>query len=153
MKMNIHSRRGVAGDIMNPRHLFVFTLFLSNVLAWSAWADITSTVAWAPPSTNADGSRLLDLSHYILFACDSPLAETPSVTCGGTMQTYRIEGGETQAIVSYPISTREGELYYGIIAFDFSNNASPLSNQVRKTFDFVGPSAPTMLQIIIKMEG
>ncbi len=139
---------------MNPRLLLVFALFLSSVLARPIWADITSTTSWTPPITNTDGSLLRDLSHYNIYVCDSPLVETQNlaqVTCAGTLQVYRIEGGETQAVVSYQISVREGELHYGIAAVDFSNNASPLSEQVRITFDFVPPSAPTMLQVNITM--
>ncbi len=73
----------------------------------------TLTLSWEPPTRNADGTALTDLSHYIVYADGRPVAR---VQAG--LRTYRL-------VLSLE---RSVEIY--MTAIDYSGNESEPSNRV-----------------------
>ncbi|MEW6417445.1 MAG: DNRLRE domain-containing protein [Nitrospirota bacterium] len=91
-------------------------LFLSAGKVYSGQA----TLSWDPPTTNADGTPLLDLAGY-------------NVYYGNTSSNYSqiIDVGN---ITTYTVaSLNDGTYYFAVTAYDTSGNESEYSNEVSKT--------------------
>ncbi len=93
---------------------------------------------WTAPTTNADGSPLVDLAGYKLYyGSISGVYGTP--TDVGNVLTYTVEMGNV-----------EGQTYYyALTAYDYAGNESVHSNEVSVTFPTLAPSPPTSLQVVV----
>lgn len=77
-------------------------------------------LSWDPPSTNADGSPLTDLSGYRIYYGTSP----------GVYGTMRDVGNVMSSTVT---NLADGSPYYFVVtAYDLSGNESGFSNEVNK---------------------
>ncbi|MEW6417446.1 MAG: Ser-Thr-rich GPI-anchored membrane family protein [Nitrospirota bacterium] len=91
-------------------------LFLSAGKVYSGQA----TLSWDPPTTNADGTPLLDLAGY-------------NVYYGNTSSNYSqiIDVGN---VTAYTVANlNNGTYYFAVTAYDTSGNESEYSNEVSKT--------------------
>jgi hypothetical protein len=77
-------------------------------------------LAWDAPMSNADGSPLTDLAGYKIYYGTSS-GDYAKVIDAGNFTTYEIEDLEP------------GTYYFAVTTYDFSENESDYSNEVRKT--------------------
>lgn len=129
--------------------------FMSTISVFGT--EIPIKVAWDAPTTNVDGTPLVDLSHYVIYACDQEIttndldndgkADVP-VACSGTFATFQVSGDQTKHDFSYLAPSAEGTVYMRVTTWDTSGNESLVSNQVDFSFDKLPPSS-AILRIIL----
>jgi hypothetical protein len=85
-------------------------------------ASGTASLNWTAPTTNADGSPLLDLAGFRVYYGTTTGVYTSSVTVPGPAST------------SYSLSgMAAGDYYMAVTAYDTSGNESIKSEEVPKT--------------------
>lgn len=107
----------------------IFLYFLSTVyfLLFTFYAPFTTyagtvTLSWDPPTTNADGTPITDLSGYKIYHGTETGNYSQSIDTGNAT-TYQIA------------SLTDGLTYYfAVTAYDASGNESDYSQEVSKTF-------------------
>lgn len=80
----------------------------------------SSTLTWDPPTTNADGTPLIDLAGYKIYYGISSGNFTIVIDVGN-VTTYKIE------------NLNHDTYYFAVTAYDNSGNESGYSNEVSKT--------------------
>jgi len=96
--------------------LLIIVFFLNTSVAFSGVA----TLSWNPPTTNADGTPLTDLSGYRVYYGNSSGNYSQNINVGN-VATYIIN------------NLTEGLTYYfAVTAYDTSGNESRYSNEVSK---------------------
>jgi len=98
-----------------------------------ALSQETVTLQWDPPTTNADGTLLLDLEGYRLYMGFEPIPDDK----GSAVLVATIPEGTETETVNIPLPEVGSVVYFRVLAFDNSQNESPLSNEVSK--DFLAP--------------
>ena len=105
------------------RHILLFFvvtgIYLFLCLA-TAFAD-SAILVWNPPTTNADGTLLVDLAGYRVYHGTSSLNYTWDADVGD-VTTYEIHG-----------LTPEITYFFTVTAYDTSWNESEFSNEVSLT--------------------
>lgn len=110
-----------------------------TILLWliSATALAATTFVWTAPSTNEDGTPLIDLGGYKFY-------------CGNLAGNYTVTKDIGVPVVSeYPIKnvvTAEGQWFCALTAYDTSGNESKYSNEVSFPL-VVFPSPPLGLGV------
>ncbi|MGD0885995.1 MAG: fibronectin type III domain-containing protein [Thermodesulfovibrionales bacterium] len=107
-------------------HLFLFSLLSLFVsLSFVLYPQNTSagqiTLAWNPPTTNANGTPLTDLAGYIVYYGTAPGNYSQNINVGNvtTSTVSNLTGGTTY--------------YFAVTAYDAAGNQSAYSNQVSAT--------------------
>lgn len=86
-----------------------------------------AVLSWDPPTTNADGSPLTDLSGYRIYYG----------TSSGVYGTATDVGNVITSIIT---NLTDGAIYYfAVTAYDLSGNESNFSNEVNKTILSIPP--------------
>lgn len=106
----------------------LFAGLLTSASAWERQVSITFT----PPTTNADGTPLEDLSGYIFC-----WALKPIVTAADCVNAWSFEKDKPQPVRLnlLGIPETQGTLYFGLMAFDSSGNRSTIT-VAPETIDF-----------------
>lgn len=111
----------------------LITFLLATTISWSVEAvEVTSdtaTVSWIPPTTNTDGSPLIDLAGYKVYHRTGP-----------TYSTEGVDAGNVTSIQFAGLS--EGTHYFVVTAYDVVGIESAYSNEVVKTINFTIPPPP-----------
>ncbi|MDA8351084.1 MAG: fibronectin type III domain-containing protein [Pseudomonadota bacterium] len=82
----------------------------------------TADVSWTPPTTNTDGSTLLDLAGYNIYYGTSPTALTQMVEVSNVGVTNEVISGLTS-----------GTWYFAVTAYTSNGAESALSNVASKS--------------------
>lgn len=112
----------------------VMALFLMPLTV--AYAANPTTMSWTAPTTNTDGTPLIDLAGYNAY-------------CGAATGTYTVKknvGNVTSVLIS-SIVTTNGTYYCVVTALDTSGNESSKSNEISFLLDTLVPAAPTFLKV------
>ena len=99
-------------------------------------------LSWTPPTTNEDGTPLLDLAGYTVYGGTQP---------GQYSRSWSVSDASAVA-TAVTFTATEGERWYFVItASDFSGNESAYSNEVNQYFptseDLNVPAVPGALTI------
>lgn len=90
-------------------------------------ADIT--LSWDAPTTNADGTPLIDLAGYKVYV-------------GSASGSYNAEAIDVGNVLTKTlINFCEGTYYFVATAYDLTGNESEYSNEVSKTIN-IAPAPP-----------
>lgn len=124
--------------------LVLIALVLLVTKAFAFQANITGTevtVTYTEPTTNVDGSPLVDLDHTMIFhnfggaevqAVPNPIPAT-ALTGGGAI---------TEAFTVPVPDGVEADVDFWARAYDGSGNVSPESTRETKRIDHLAPGAP-----------
>ena len=98
----------------------------------------SATLTWDPPTTNADGTPLTDLSGYKLYYGTASRSYAQNVSVGN--------------VTSYTLNNlTDGVTYYfAVTAYDTANNESSYSNEVSKA---MAPVTPTQYTLSVTKSG
>ena len=98
-------------------------------------------LSYEEPSTNADGSALLDLAKTISYF--SKLPDGQPQRCIESPASAPTGGGVIRAVCLVPVAHgQEVDVRFTVTAMDTSGNESGPSDPVDKRIDFLAPSAP-----------
>ena len=98
----------------------------------------SATLTWDPPTTNADGTPLTDLSGYKLYYGTASRSYAQNVNVGN-VTTYTVN------------NLTDGITYYfAVTAYDTANNESSYSNEVSKA---MAPVTPTQYTLTVTKAG
>ena len=119
------------------RHLVLSlaTLILFSCLAITAQAANPTALSWESPTTNTDGSALVDLDGFITY-------------CGTSSGSYSNvqDVGMVNSVFVNTLGLGNGKWYCAVTAYDTSSNESAQSNEVFFTLDYTKPNPPINLK-------
>jgi hypothetical protein len=93
-----------------------------NNINSSTGSSNSATLTWDAPTTNADGTPLIDLACYKIYYGTSSRNYTFSLDVGKAT-TFKID------------NLSPGTYYFSVAAYDTSGNESGYSNEVSKTIE------------------
>src|SRR4051812_48234902 len=100
------------------------------------WTDGTATVSWTPPTTNVDGSDLLDLAGFkVAYGTSSDALTQVAQVDDNTRSSYIVQ------------SLTPGTWYFVVRAFNTQQVESADSNVAQK--DVTGASAANTVQVTV----
>ena len=107
---------------------------------------INFTASLAPPTTNADGTPLIDLAGYRFYICDQPITKNNrNVSCVGHLEMIEIDDlSKTEIVFTQQPRDVQGQYYVRATAYDFSGNESDLSNEEIHAYRIIMPTPPTI---------
>ena len=117
--------------------LFILLFVLLGV-ALEAFA-MEVNLAWDAPTTNTDGTPLVDLDGYKIY-CSQTAGDYTTPFCEvdvGNVVTATID-----------VQTDGGTFYFVATAYDTTEHESEPSNEVTHTFPFLCPAAPEALRVV-----
>lgn len=151
--------------------ILFFSLLILGILClwWASAAEaqdpIERRLAWDRPTTRTDGTPLSieEMANYAMCVREQSI---PDIASGqeddadndGIFDTMEpcnlvvmIAGDAEETTVTYVPTTREGSIFFRILAIDTLGQASDYSNQVSFTFAFetAGPEHPNVLRFIL----
>lgn len=119
----------------------VFLVLAALVIMFLAFQAEAASVdfAWYAPTTNEDGSELLDLAEYRLYASQTAGSYAGTPLCV-------VPAGVTSCTLSTTMEDTTG--YFVVTAVDDKGNESIYSNEVSVNFPGVAPASPTNLRVV-----
>lgn len=114
--------------LLIPVMIFILLIFANR----SSMAG-SATLSWTAPTTNVDGTPLIDLAGYKVYFGTTSKVYGSSIDIGlsaGNPPTYTINNLGT------------GTYFFAVTAYDSTGIESSFSNESSKTFAAIGGSAP-----------
>lgn len=117
----------------------LWVLMLCLLIPGLALSQETENFEWDRPTTNTDGTPLLDLEGYHLYMAFSSIPDDK----GNAQLAMEVSAETTTTSVSFVLPSEGAIVYFRILAFDTSGNESELSNQISR--DFLAPNGEDLL--------
>jgi hypothetical protein len=112
----------------NRMKQIIWVFMLLMLLCPNAQAE-SITVSWEAPTTNEDGTELLDLAGYKIYYGNTQSGSYNQVIDVG-IPGQNLEGREESTVNVAP----EGQYYFAVTAYDTAWNESDYSNEVEVNF-------------------